>query len=113
MCCGTASVVPERAATTFLLPTSDHHDQGWSGLAKGGFSLYAATVLRAERACAHTARSFTVDLLTQWNVDDDKASAVLIVGELTANAAQHGRSGMAVSLSLYGQTLDIKVADFG
>ncbi|WP_406002896.1 ATP-binding protein [Streptomyces sp. NBC_00829] len=59
-------------------------------------------------------RHFASALLITWGVAAaDRESAILIVGELGANAAQHGGAEMAVSLSLHGPTLCIEVSDSG
>ncbi|WP_331769158.1 ATP-binding protein (plasmid) [Embleya sp. NBC_00888] len=60
------------------------------------------------------ARRFTGAVLARWGlVGDDRDSAVLIVGELAANAAQYGRSVMTVRLVLDAGVLDIAVDDHG
>ncbi|MFI6986703.1 ATP-binding protein [Embleya sp. NPDC050154] len=60
------------------------------------------------------ARRFTGAVLARWGlVGDDRDSAVLIVGELTANAAQYGRSVMTVRLVLDAGVLNIAVDDHG
>ncbi|MET8209128.1 ATP-binding protein [Streptomyces sp. NPDC005373] len=52
--------------------------------------------------------------MAQWNVSaDDQGSALLVVVELAADAAQHGGSRTAIRLSLTGRTLSIEVADSG
>ncbi|MYV73045.1 ATP-binding protein [Streptomyces sp. SID1046] len=59
-------------------------------------------------------RHFTSALLAFWGVAAcDRESALLIVGELGANAAQHGGTELAVRLSLEGMTLRIDVRDGG
>ncbi|MFI9103255.1 ATP-binding protein [Streptomyces fildesensis] len=61
-----------------------------------------------------TVRHFASALLITWGVAAaDRESAILIVGELSANAAQHGGAEMTVSLSLHGLTLCIEVSDSG
>ncbi|MFD5571240.1 ATP-binding protein [Streptomyces cadmiisoli] len=70
--------------------------------------------LPAESAYAGVARHFGADLLDRWGlVPDLRDSAVLIMGELVANATEHGRSRMSIGLELAERTLRIRVADFG
>lgn len=77
-------------------------------------SLRGAMLLPAEVHHVRTVRRFTASLLARWGVaDEDQASALLIVSELAANAAQHGRSAMAFGLSLADHILRIEVTDYG
>ncbi|RZD76774.1 ATP-binding protein [Streptomyces albidoflavus] len=74
----------------------------------------ASVVLPAEVARVRDARHFATAVLAQWGLNvDDHAAALLVVGELAANAAQHGRSSMLVGLAVVGSTLQIDVCDFG
>lgn len=74
----------------------------------------AAIAVPSEERHAPTARHFVSRLLVLWGIaDDDRDSAVLVVGELVANTAQHGRSNTTVVVSLAGRTLHIEVADHG
>ncbi|WEO99820.1 ATP-binding protein [Streptomyces sp. FXJ1.172] len=60
------------------------------------------------------ARHFTADLLECWSVpESERDSAVLIVDELTANAAQYGRECMTLALVLDHGALYIVVSDSG
>ncbi|MEU6735139.1 ATP-binding protein [Streptomyces physcomitrii] len=60
------------------------------------------------------ARRFTAAVLTRWRLPEEtRERAVLAVGELTANAAQYGRSEMTVLLSLGTGELRLVVADHG
>lgn len=60
------------------------------------------------------ARHFTADLLKCWSVPErERDSAVLIVDELTANAAQYGRECMTLVLVLDRGALYIEVSDSG
>ncbi|MFG2732967.1 ATP-binding protein [Streptomyces canus] len=78
------------------------------------FPRRAAIALPAEEAYVRATRRFATAVLARWSVGtDDRTSAVLIVSELAANAAQHGRSSMIVDLALVDSTLHIDVTDFG
>lgn len=75
---------------------------------------HAVIALPAQDVRVADARRFTCAVLARWGlVGDDRDSAVLIVGELAANAAQYGRSVMTVRLVLDGGVLDIAVDDHG
>ncbi|MCX5215290.1 ATP-binding protein [Kitasatospora sp. NBC_00240] len=77
--------------------------------ARGG-----AVFLAAEDSMVREARHCAAALLASWGVTaSDRESAVLIIGELAANAAQYGGPELAVSLSLRGTILRIDVCDFG
>jgi anti-sigma regulatory factor (Ser/Thr protein kinase) len=70
--------------------------------------------LPAQEAWVGTARSFVSFLVRHWRLsEDERDSAVLIVGELAANAAQHGHCDMVLSLALHADTLHITVTDSG
>ncbi|MCG7203726.1 ATP-binding protein [Streptomyces arenae] len=74
----------------------------------------ALLVLPAQEAHVSAARHFAADLLETWSVPaSERDSAVLIVDELTANAAQYGREHMTLSLALDHGTLHIVVTDSG
>jgi anti-sigma regulatory factor (Ser/Thr protein kinase) len=52
--------------------------------------------------------------LAMWGMTDTDHDAVLLVtGELLANAVQHGRSSMTLTLTLHPQLLHVSVADHG
>jgi anti-sigma regulatory factor (Ser/Thr protein kinase) len=52
--------------------------------------------------------------LEAWALaDDDHDAALLITGELLANAVQHGRSSMTLTLALHARLLHISVSDHG
>ncbi|MEY9964034.1 anti-sigma regulatory factor (Ser/Thr protein kinase) [Streptacidiphilus sp. MAP12-16] len=78
-------------------------------------SAQQALMAAPARECwARTARRFASVLLSHWRLGAaDRDSAILIVGELVANAAQHGRSDMTLRLTLHPHVLDIAVADHG
>jgi anti-sigma regulatory factor (Ser/Thr protein kinase) len=60
------------------------------------------------------ARHFAADLLETWSVPtSEQDSAVLIVDELAANAAQYGHERMTLLLALDHDTLHIVVTDSG
>lgn len=74
----------------------------------------ATATAPAIAAEATALRRFSAAQLTDWRVPgDDHEAAVLIVGELLANAVQHGRSLMTLSLDLRPRLLRISVADHG
>ncbi|MET8451942.1 ATP-binding protein [Streptomyces sp. NPDC005209] len=75
---------------------------------------HALLTLPAQEAHVSAARHFAADLLETWSVPvSERDSAVLIVGELAANAAQYGRERMTLLLELDHDTLHIVVSDFG
>ncbi|MFE8948965.1 ATP-binding protein [Streptomyces sp. NPDC007856] len=68
----------------------------------------------AQEAHVPAARHLAAELLECWCVpESDRDSAVLIVDELAANAAQYGRERMTLLLALDGGTLHIVVSDSG
>ncbi|TQK51240.1 anti-sigma regulatory factor (Ser/Thr protein kinase) [Streptomyces sp. SLBN-118] len=70
--------------------------------------------LPAQEALVGCVRTTASDLLTRWHLaDDERDAAVLIVGELAANAATHGRSEMSLCLTLDPGMLYIVVSDHG
>ncbi|MFI0906217.1 ATP-binding protein [Streptomyces sioyaensis] len=74
----------------------------------------AVLVLPARGACVRRARRFAAALLAWWALSaEEQETAVLIVSELTTNAAQHGRSDMTLHLTLDRDMLYIAVADHG
>ncbi|MFE0514968.1 ATP-binding protein [Streptomyces sp. NPDC058964] len=74
----------------------------------------ALLTLPAQEAHVSATRHFAADLLDTWSVPaSERDSAVLIVGELTANAAQYGRERMTLQLALDHDTLHIVVSDSG
>ncbi|MBM4790762.1 ATP-binding protein [Streptomyces sioyaensis] len=75
---------------------------------------YAMLVLPAQEACVRSARRFAAALLAWWALSaDDQDTAVLIVSELTTNAARHGHRDMTIRLTLAPDMLHIAVADHG
>ncbi|MFJ3303833.1 ATP-binding protein [Streptomyces sp. NPDC086549] len=74
----------------------------------------ALLTLPAQEAHVSAARHFAADLLETWSVPaSERDSAVLIVDELAANAAQYGRERMALLLALDHDALHIVVTDSG
>jgi anti-sigma regulatory factor (Ser/Thr protein kinase) len=74
----------------------------------------ALLTLPAQEAHVSAVRHFAADLLETWSVPaSERDSAVLIVDELAANAAQYGRERMTLLLVLDHGTLHIVVSDSG
>ncbi|RXS88397.1 ATP-binding protein [Streptomyces sp. TM32] len=74
----------------------------------------AAIAVPGQAQKASLVRHFTRSTLKRWCIaSDDLESALLVVGELAANAAQYGRGELAVCLLLQDGTLDIEVSDCG
>ncbi|MGW1915228.1 ATP-binding protein [Streptomyces sp. NPDC002076] len=74
----------------------------------------AVLTLPAQEAHVPAARHLAAELLECWCVpESERDSAVLIVDELAANAAQYGRERMTLLLALDGGTLHIVVSDSG
>ncbi|MET8769566.1 ATP-binding protein [Streptomyces sp. NPDC004658] len=74
----------------------------------------ALLTLPAQEAHVCAVRHFTADLLEAWQVPaSERDSAILIVDELAANAAQYGRERMTLRLCLDDGTLHIVVTDSG
>ncbi|MDT0469200.1 ATP-binding protein [Streptomyces gibsoniae] len=74
----------------------------------------ALLTLPAQEAHVPAARHFAADLLATWSVpSSERDSAVLIIDELAANAAQYGRERMTLLLVLDHGTLHIVVSDSG
>ncbi|WP_406002159.1 ATP-binding protein [Streptomyces sp. NBC_00829] len=73
-----------------------------------------ALALPAESRYVHTARRFADQGATTWGLDQDcRDTLVLIVGELAANAAQHGGAAMSVKVWIAGPELCVEVTDTG
>ncbi|RAG82466.1 hypothetical protein DN069_27780 [Streptacidiphilus pinicola] len=74
----------------------------------------AMAVARSLACEASSLRRFTAAQLSGWHVSGhEHDAAVLITGELLANAVQHGRSRMRLTLDLYPRLLRISVVDYG
>ncbi|MEV5485617.1 MULTISPECIES: ATP-binding protein [Streptomyces] len=75
---------------------------------------HAVIALPAEKRHVRTVRRFVLAHLNRWGVaEEDRDRIALIVGELAANSACHGRSEMTVHLSLAGRDVCIDVLDTG
>ncbi|MFJ6048930.1 ATP-binding protein [Streptomyces sp. NPDC092307] len=75
-------------------------------------SRQGVVCVAAEKNMVSEVRRFASALLGSWGVAaSDRESAVLIIGELGANAAQYGRAELAMRLSLEGTSLRIDVCD--
>jgi anti-sigma regulatory factor (Ser/Thr protein kinase) len=74
----------------------------------------AVLTLPAQEAHVRTVRHFAAELLQAWGVhEDERDSAILIVDELTANAARYGHQTMTLLLALVPHSLHIVVTDAG
>ncbi|MFF8942305.1 ATP-binding protein [Streptomyces sp. NPDC014864] len=74
----------------------------------------ARFTLPAHEALVGCLRRAARTVLRRWQLSDDiQDSALLIVGELAANAAVHGRSEMSLHLVLARGTLGIIMGDHG
>lgn len=90
------------------------HRHGQAGHRPRAATLQALLAMPSREFCVGTARRFAADLLRRWGIaQHDRESAVLIVDELTANAAQHGRADTTLLLALEEDMLFIAVADSG
>lgn len=79
-----------------------------------GAARHAVLTLPAQDARVGSARRFAAALLARWRLpDDERDTAVLVVSELTTNAAQHGHRDMTLRLTLGPDMLHIAVADHG
>ncbi|MFF3249251.1 ATP-binding protein [Streptomyces sp. NPDC002870] len=74
----------------------------------------ASLSLPAQERYVPVARRHVADRLPAWSISPaDQDSALLITGELAANAAQHGRETMTITVTASSQSLTIEVADTG
>ncbi|MEU2718083.1 ATP-binding protein [Streptomyces sp. NPDC007205] len=74
----------------------------------------ALLTLPAQEAHVSAARHFAADVLETWSVPtSERDSAVLVVDELAANAAQYGHERMTLLLTLDHDNLHIVVTDSG
>ncbi|MEU9117086.1 ATP-binding protein [Streptomyces sp. NPDC048483] len=74
----------------------------------------AGVALPAQEAWVGSARHYASAVIARWCLsDDDRDTAVLVVGELAANAARHGCSEMTLHLTLDQGLLRITVDDHG
>ncbi|AEW99842.1 regulatory protein (plasmid) [Streptantibioticus cattleyicolor NRRL 8057 = DSM 46488] len=80
----------------------------------GDAPCHALLALPAHDVHVASARHFTADWLAFWGLPgEERDTATLIVGELAANAALHGRSDMTLRLCLADDALHITVTDHG
>jgi anti-sigma regulatory factor (Ser/Thr protein kinase) len=74
----------------------------------------ALLALPARGDCVGTARHWAAHLLERWGLAEEaRDSAVLVVDELTANAARWGHADMTLMLALDPGVLRIGVTDSG
>lgn len=74
----------------------------------------AAVCVQAHPRWVGTVRTFASDILRRWDVDSSTLdSVVLVIGELTANAAVYGRSEMSLLLSEVDSGVRVEVRDSG
>lgn len=74
----------------------------------------ATLTLPATPGDARTIRHWSAHALTCWGmVDADLDDALLVIGELAANAVEHGGEDMTVALTLSGNLLNVAVSDDG
>jgi len=73
------------------------------------------TLPSTEAHSVPTARHFADEQLTRWGIgEDERDSAALVIGELAANAIQHGHADMTLRLSIDEEDLlVITVIDSG
>ncbi|MFD7439269.1 ATP-binding protein [Streptomyces sp. NPDC059861] len=103
---------PRRGVLVTDLPASGQHGAQATEPRPG--HRQALLALPSQHACVAAARRWTTSLLTCWRLPEhERDSAVLIVSELTANAAQHGHAHMTLLLGLVRDTLHIAVTDSG
>ncbi|MFD0502682.1 ATP-binding protein [Streptomyces chiangmaiensis] len=75
---------------------------------------HALLVLPARRASVRSARHIAEALLHQWGLcADDRYTAVLVVDELAANAAEHGHRRLTLRLDLGPGFLRVMARDHG
>lgn len=75
---------------------------------------HALIALPAREEWVGSARHFASCVVANWRLSaDDRDSAVLVVGELAANAARHGYSDMTLQLTLDPGVLRITIDDHG
>lgn len=104
------SAHPQKSQTTMFVTDSPRP----SSLLDQSCRHQALLTLPAQEAHVSAARHFAADLLETWSVPtSERDSAVLIVDELTTNAAQYGRERMTLVLVLDHGTLHIVVTDSG
>ncbi|MEV7689787.1 ATP-binding protein [Streptomyces bungoensis] len=76
--------------------------------------MRARFTLPAHEALVGCLRHAVRAVLTRWRLSaDERDAALLVVGELAANAAVHGRSEMSLHLVLTQGTLGLVMGDHG
>ncbi len=80
-------------------------DQGVGRLRRSTFS--------AAPASARQARDWARAVLSGWELDGAAPDALLVLTELLANAARHGRGPVEVVLTRQGSGVRVEVADTG
>ncbi|MFJ8113904.1 ATP-binding protein [Streptomyces sp. NPDC096132] len=74
----------------------------------------AALAVPAEACRVASVRTWASTRMVTWGIAVDvQNAALLVIGELAANAVRHGRSELSVLLSLDTTVLQIEVADSG
>lgn len=103
---GTAMLVSDTLYTSAGRPPRTGH--------ACGHPYGALLSMPARSEYVRTCRQFIASLLHGWGVPQDvEDSAVLVVDELAANAAEHGHADMTVLVALGAGGLLVQVADFG
>ncbi|NUH40143.1 ATP-binding protein [Streptomyces samsunensis] len=70
--------------------------------------------LPAQERYAPIARRHVAGRLLAWGISPaDQDSVLLIIGELAANAAKHGRESMTIMVTASSRSLTIEVTDTG
>jgi anti-sigma regulatory factor (Ser/Thr protein kinase) len=70
-----------------------------------------ATSLPQATSSARTARAFTRETLTGWQLAHSYEDVALVVNELVANAVLHGQGPITLSLAHCGNAVRIEVLD--
>ncbi|MEV0975769.1 ATP-binding protein [Streptomyces sp. NPDC049915] len=113
---GPLAASPARQRSTAQPPGSPHRTTPSGPPPRGGAARHqeAVVALPAEVGWVPVARHCIVAVLAQWRIPSaDRETAELIVGELAANAAEHGHHDMTVRVSLHAGVLWISVTDSG
>ncbi|MET8637873.1 ATP-binding protein [Streptomyces sp. NPDC004096] len=75
---------------------------------------HALLVMPARPASVRSARHIAEALLRRWDLcADDRYTAVLVVDELAANAAEHGHRRLTLRLDLGPEVLRVRARDHG
>ncbi|GGX79856.1 hypothetical protein GCM10010510_26210 [Streptomyces anandii JCM 4720] len=104
--------MPSDTAPPLTAPWSDSVTDSRSRLPH--HPVKARFTLPAHEALVGCLRGAARTVLTRWRLSaEEQDAALLVVGELAANAAVHGRSEMSLHLVLTHGTLGIIVGDHG